>query len=81
MKVKEILEQFGNIEIPKTYLIQLGLIEADRLVGSKEFTQLTGIKAPHKTIARLKHMYGLTYDESKIPMSILRKHYGLEKRT
>lgn len=78
MKVSEIMSEIGNIDIPDSVLIGLGLIERDHLIGPDEVSSLTGIKDGYAVIRKLKAKYRLSYDEAKIPLSILKKHYHLK---
>lgn len=77
MKVSDIIAMFGDVDIPNKYLIDLGLIEEDRLIDAKEVEKLTGIKNPYAVINKLKAAYKLSYDESRIPLSVLKEHYHL----
>lgn len=77
MKVSDIITMFGDVDIPNKYLIDLGLIEEDRLIDAKEVKKLTGIKNPYAVINKLKATYKLGYDEKRIPLSVIKKHYHL----
>jgi hypothetical protein len=78
MKISKILETIGDADIPESILVGLGLVERDHLIDANEVTNLTGIKNGYQVISRLKLKYGLDYDEAKIPLSILKKHYHLK---
>lgn len=77
MKVSEILKTVGDADIPDSVLIGLGLIERDHLIGPDEVSSLTGIRDGYTVIRKLKAKYRLSYDEARIPLSIVKKHYHL----
>ena len=77
VKASDIITMFGDVDIPNKYLIAIGLIEDDHLIGPDEVSSITGIKDGYAVIRKLKAKYNLNYDEARIPLSIVKKHYHL----
>ena len=79
MKVHDIYESYGNVEIPDAILIQLGIKEEDVMLNAEEVKMLTHSSQPYVVIDRLKKKYGFSYPEKRISKSILSKEYGLKE--
>ena len=78
MKVSEILEKFGDVNIPERTLIALGIEEEDHMIDAKEVSRITGFKDGYGIIRQLKRERGLSYDGARIPLSAVKEKYGLK---
>ena len=79
MKVYDIYESYGNVEIPDNVLINLGIKREDVMLSAKEVQKYTGASQPYKIIDVLKRKNGFSYPEKRIAKSILFKAYGLKE--
>ena len=79
MKVYDIYESYGNVEIPDSVLINLGIKREDVMLSAKEVQKYTGTSQPYKIIDALKRKNGFSYPEKRIAKSILFKAYGLKE--
>ena len=78
MKLTEIIEKYGNIDVPDRFLVLMGLKDEDMLIDAEEFTRLTGYKSPYQMIDRIKRENGLRYDGARLPKSLVKRIYHLE---
>lgn len=81
MKIGELINNYSNQEIPQSTLKLFGIEEPviiDKMLSADEVSVVmnTHSKA-YEIIRRLKAKYGLPYDESRIPASILCEEYGM----
>ena len=79
MKVHDIYESYGNVEIPDAILIRLGIKEEDVMLNAEEVKKKVHTSQPYAVIDRLKKQYGFSYPEKRISKSILAKEYGLKE--
>lgn len=79
MKVYDIYESYGNVEIPDNVLINLGIKREDVMLSAKEVQKYTGTSQPYKIIDVLKRKNGFSYPEKRIAKSVLFKAYGLKE--
>lgn len=54
MKVHDIYEAYGNVEIPDAILIRLGIKEEDVMLNAEEVKMLVHSSQPYVVIDRLK---------------------------
>ena len=82
MKASEILEKFGDVNIPERTLIALGIEEEDHLIDAKEVSRITGFKDGYGIIRQLKkelkEKRGITYEGARIALSAVKEKYGLK---
>lgn len=79
MKVNDIYEAYGNVEIPDAILIRLGIKNEDVMLNAKDVKRYTGSSNPYGVIDKLKKKNGFVYPEKRIAKSILFKAYGLKE--
>nr|DAE10114.1 MAG TPA: hypothetical protein [Siphoviridae sp. ctGuJ10] len=81
MKIGELFRDYSNQEIPQSTLKLFGIEEptiVDKMLSADEVSIVinTTSKA-YDIIRRLKAKYSLSYDESRIPASILCQEYHM----
>lgn len=83
LTIKDLVNDYGDMPLNEDVIRLFGIVEPvemDCMLRIDDFQKLTNIKNGSTRIKKLKYKYGLTYDESIIPASIVAKEYGMKTK-
>ena len=83
LTVNDLVSSYGDMPLNEDVLRLFGISEprdTDCMLRIEDIQEVTGMKTGSTLIKKIKHRFGLDYDEPIIPASCVAKYFGMDQK-
>lgn len=83
LTVNDLIRNYGDMPLNDEVLKLFGISEprdTDCMLRIEDIQELTGMKTGSTLIKKIKHRFGLDYDEPIVAASIVAKYFGMDQK-
>lgn len=81
MKLSEMIRRYGDINIPNSILMRIGLITRDEMLRASDIQEIMKVSATkaYEIIRKVNKRYGCKCDDNMVSKSSLCRYYNMER--